>query len=116
VRGVVEGGRQLQHVLEVAAHRGQPTALAKAVGVQCNQNTGADASDSDRAPNTKQDNDLPPALVSRTRAAVGNGIDDATEQDGTGEGGGGERDIGHDQRGRETSFGREQACDAPIKP
>ena len=46
----VEGVRQLQDVLEIPAHRGQPTALGEAVGVQRDQDAGADAAHADQAP------------------------------------------------------------------
>jgi hypothetical protein len=84
--------------------------------MQRNQHAGADASHSDHTPQAEQEKDLPPGLVAGARTAVGEGIDDATEQQGTDEGCGGERDVRHDQRGRKSAFGREQARVEPLEP
>jgi hypothetical protein len=48
--GPVEAVRQLQDVLEIPAYRGQAAAVGEAVGMQRDQNAGADAGHADQAP------------------------------------------------------------------
>ena len=82
MRVAVEGVRQPQDVLEILAHRGQAAALRQAVGVQRDQDAGADAADADQAPRAEQQKDLLPGLVARPLAAAGERVDDAAEQRG----------------------------------
>ena len=67
MRAAVEGVGQPQDVLEILAHRGQAAAVGEAVGVQRDQDAGADAGHADRAPCAEQQQDLLPGLVARAR-------------------------------------------------
>jgi hypothetical protein len=113
--GAVEGKRQPQHVLEVLAHRGQPTAVRKAIGVQGDQYPRANTPNADQAPQSEQKKDSLPGLVARTHAATGQGIDNAAEQYGAEKGDRSEGDVGKNQCDRKTPFRREQGHHAAVE-
>jgi hypothetical protein len=115
MRGAVEGVGQPQDVLEILAHRGQPTPLRQSVGVQGDQDARGDPADADPAPQAEEEKNLPPGLTARALAAAGQGVDDFPEHQRAKEAGGGERHIGQHQRGRERPLRRKQAHDAAIE-
>ena len=63
----------------------------------------------------EQQKDLLPGLVARSRAAAGEGVDDAAEQQGSEEAGRGERYVGKGQRDRKAPLGREQSHHTAVK-
>ena len=115
MRAAVEGVRQPQDVLEILGHRGQAPTLRQAVGVQRDQDAGADAADPDQAPCAEQQQDLLPGLVARALAAAGERVDDAAEQERPEEAGRGERRIGQAQRDRKASLRSEQGQHAAVQ-
>jgi hypothetical protein len=108
VRGSMKRARQPEHVLEILTHRGQPTALRESVGMQRDQNAGADAHDGDQPPDAEERERVPPGLLRRARRAAGKRVDDPPEQQRTDEGHAREGEIGQDQRDREALLRREQ--------
>ncbi len=46
----VEGERQLQHVLEIVRHHGEPPAVREPVGMERDEDAGADGEEAERRP------------------------------------------------------------------
>jgi hypothetical protein len=115
MRAAVERMGQPQDMLEVLAHCRQATALGEAVGVQRDQNAGTNPAYPEQAPQAEQQKDLLPRLMALPCAAVGQGIDDAAEQQRTEEADRGERCVGQRQRDREAALRPEQGQHAAVQ-
>ena len=110
----MKGVRQLQHVLEVLAHRSQPPALGEPIGVEGDQDAGADAADADR-----------PHRPSRRRIAARSPGSEALllasastmrpNSKGPAKAATAKPYVGQDQGDRKPPFRREQGHDTTVK-
>ena len=71
--------------------------------------------DADRAPQQEQEEDLPPGLGARARAAAGERVDDAAEQQGAEKAGCGQRRVGQHQDDRKLPLRRQQRHHAAVE-
>jgi hypothetical protein len=112
----MEGERQLEHVLEIVRHGGEAAAVRQLVGMQRHDHPGDDGEEPETDPGKDQRHQPRHCDRLAVRAlALRQDVDDATEQDGLGEGGDGQPDIGQGEKGPELQVGAELAENADIE-
>ena len=112
--GAMEAQGQVEHVIEIVGHDGEPAPVRQAIGVQGDQHARQDRENAERGPGDKPGQDFRPRMCGGMRIVAAQAIDDPPEQEGLGKLRGGDRQIGDDQRDRDTPLRPKQGKRARI--
>ena len=107
MHGRVEAERQMQHMVEIVRHDGQPAAMGQPVRVQGDKHRRSDGEQAERHPGPQERCEFGPAQRVIFRLSAGQDIDDAAEQDRLGKLGDGQGQIGEDENDRQAPLGAE---------
>ena len=102
----MEGGGELDDVLEEALHHLQPAAVGEAIGVERDVDAGGDADEAEAGPQADQPH---------RRAIVGERVDHPAEQHRLGEAEEGQHDAGEGEADRHAAIGPDQADGSEIE-
>ena len=116
MRRGVERERQLEHMLEIVRHGGEPAPVREAVGVQRHGDAGPDREQPEPDPGADQRRQRPEGHRRPARGlALRQAVDDAPEQDRLGKGRDRQRDVGERQDGADPQVGAELAEHADVE-
>ena len=117
MRRGVEGERQFEHVLEIVRHDAEPAPVRESVGIERDEDAGADREEPEADPGDDERHQRPEG---HRRAPdglrAGEDIDDAAEEDRLGEGRYRERHVGERQPRPDLQVGSELPQNAGIEP
>ncbi len=114
--GSMEGKRQVEHMLEIGAHRGETPPMGHPVGTKADEDRADDREQGEADPGADQRRKLPDAGAAMQRFADIHPVDDAAEEDRLGELRGRQGEIGKGEKDRHMSLAAEQAQGAEIEP
>ena len=110
--GRVEGQRQVEHVLEVASHRGEPVAVGEPVGVQGDEHARRDGEEAEADPGEDQRQHRAHGIAAALE--VRQVVDDPAHQQRFREGRHREHEVGRGEPDGQPPVRLQETQDAPV--